>query len=82
METQALFSQYAPNPHWFPHWPQLFASFERVAHVPLQLVSPAEHPQEPFEQTVPPLHTVPQPPQLLLSLVMSRQLPEQRASPA
>ncbi len=82
MSTQALFSQYAPNPHALPHCPQLFASLDKVTHVPLQFVSPAEHPQDPFEQTVPPWHTVPQAPQLLLSLVMSRQLPEHRASPA
>ena len=82
MSTQELFSQYAPNPHWFPHRPQLFASVDRLVHAPLQLVSPPEHPQDPFEPTVPPLHTVPQPPQLLLSLVMSRQLSEHRASPA
>jgi hypothetical protein len=89
--VHALFTQFAPVGQGELQAPQLFASFARSTHAPLQSVSagPESVPHEvvhtPAAQTVPvppsAAHDFPHAPQLLGSLCVAVQTPLQRCPP-
>ena len=66
--------QVAPEPHVWPHAPQLAESDVRLTHTPLQAVSPLGHAQVPLTQLAPLAHLRPHAPQLFTSAERSAQL--------